>query len=301
MKRWLFVLFFFLSGIRLFSQEFDCTVTVSSQRLEGTDKRVFESLQNALFEFVNNRKWSNYNVQVEERIECTILLDVTERVNSDEFRGNLSLVLRRPVFNTAYNSPLFNYLERGLQFRYTEFQPLDYAEGTFISNLTSTVAYYCNIFLGLYFDSFSMNGGTQFYEKAQEIVNTAQSATEPGWKAYESDKNRFWLAENYLNPANAAIREFLYKYHMTGLDLMYEKVDLGRGGVGESLGSLQRMYNAKPGLFALQLILEAKRDEFVNIFADSRVPPMERTNIVNLLKEIDPANSSRYQAILDAK
>lgn len=300
MRKVALLFLFLMLGSGLLSQELDCTVTVSSQRLEGTDKRIFESLQNAMFEFMNNRKWTNYNIKVEERIECTILLDVTERIGGDEFRGNLNIVVRRPVFNTAYNSVLLNYLEKGLQFKYTEFQPLDYSEGTYISNLTSTLAFYSYIFLGLYFDSFSMNGGSQFYEKAQEIVNTAQNASEPGWKAYENDKNRFWLAENYMNPANAPIREFLYKYHISGLDLMYDKVDLGRGGVAESLRSLQKIYNAKPGLYALQLILEAKRDEFVNIFADSRVPPMERTSVVNLLKEIDPANTSKYQAILNA-
>jgi len=301
MKKTLILLLLLISSVRFYAQEFDCMVSVTAPQLEGSDKKIFETLQNAIYEFMNNRKWTNYNLRVEERLECTILLTVNERMTADEFRGNLNVVLRRPILNTAYNSVLLNYVDKGFQFRYVEFQPLDYSDGTFTSNLTSVLAYYSYIFLGLYFDSFSQNGGTPFFEKAQEVVNAAQNTPEPGWKAYENERNRWWLVNNYLNPANSVLRDFGYTYNRLGLDQMYEKVDLGRNSITESLGFLQKLYNAKPGLFALQLIFDAKRDEFVNIYSDQRVSPTEKTTVTNLLKEVDPANSSKYQAILEGK
>jgi hypothetical protein len=301
-KKALFItLLYFLFLSRMFAQELNCMISVSTPKIEGTDRRVFESLQSAMYEFVNNRKWTNFNVGVEERIECTFLLTITDRLSADEFRGTLNIVVRRPVFNSAYNTVLLNYIDKGIQFRYVEYQPLDYSDGSFTSNLTSLLAYYSYTALGFYFDSFSPSGGTPFFEKAQEVVNAAQNSSEPGWKAYESDKNRWWLVNNYMNPANSGLRDFAYRYHRLGLDLMYEKVDQGRGSISEGIEILQRLYNAKPDLFALQLIYDAKRDELVNIYGDQRVAPMEKTNIVNILKEIDPSNSSKYQVILDSK
>jgi hypothetical protein len=297
-----FILFaILLSAIHSFSQELDCQISVSSPQLSGTDKRIFETLQAAMYEFMNNRKWSNYNFKMEERIECTILLTINDRMGSDDFKGTLNIVLRRPVFNSAYNSVLLNWIEKDFQFKYIEFQPLDYSEGIYASNLTSTMAYYAYVFLALSFDSYSPNGGGPFWDKAQGIVTAAQNSQEPGWKGYESQKNKFWLVENFTNPANSQLRDFTYRFHRQGLDQMYEKVDQGRNEITESLSYLKNMYNDKPGLFALQLIMDAKRDEFVNIYSDQRVPPMEKTTVVNILKEIDPANGSKYQAILSGK
>jgi len=299
--RTIVILFLLTISFRLFSQELDCIVSVSAPRLEGTDKRIFETLQTAIYEFMNNRKLSNYNFRIEEKIECTILLTVNDRMSGDEFRGTLNLVLRRPVYNSAYNTIILNRVDREFTFRYVEFQSLDYSDGVYSSNLTSTLAFYTYMFLGFYFDSFSLYGGTAFFERAQEIVNTAQGAQETGWKAFEGDKNKFWLVENVLNPSNAGLREFAYKFHRLGMDQMYERVDIGRNSVTESLELLRKISNSKPGLFLLQLTLDAKKDEFVNIYSDQRVPPMEKNNVVNLLKEIDPANSSKYQTILEGK
>lgn len=300
-KKFILLLFLVTLFARIQAQEIDCQITVTAPQLEGTDKRVFESMQQALYEFINNRKWTNYNFKIEERLECTIILTVNDRMGSDEFRGTLNLVLRRPVYNTAYNTPLINTVDKDFTFRYVEFQPLDFSENTYSSNLTSTLAFYVYMFLGINFDTYSPNGGTPFYEKAQSIVTAAQNAPESGWKGFESQKNRFWFVENFTNPANSALRDFLYKYHRQGMDMMYEKVDQGRTAITESLNYLQIMYNAKPGLYGLQLITDAKRDEIINIYSDQRVPPMEKTQVVNLMKEIDPANGSKYQTIISGK
>jgi hypothetical protein len=301
MKRILFISIFFLLTALAGAQEMNCVVSVSAPKIEGTDKRVFESLQNAIYEFVNNRKWTNYNFKIEERIECTILITINERLSQDQFTANFNLVLRRPILNTAYNSVLFNYVDKGVQFTYAEFQPLDYSDGSFTSNLTSILAYYTYIYLGLYFDSFSEDGGQQFLEKAQNVVSAAQNASEPGWKAYESTRNRYWIIENLLNPSNSAIRDFYYKFHRLGLDQMYEKVDIGRESITQSLDGIKTLYDAKPDLFALTLIVDAKRDEIINIYSDQRVPSNEKVIVTNIFKEIDPANSSKYLTILDTK
>jgi hypothetical protein len=301
MKRAIILLVLLASVCSLPAQDIDCQITVSAQQVGGTDRNVYQTLQQALYEFVNSRKWTNRTFRMEERIPMTMIINVTDRLGSEDFKATLNLVLSRPVLNTAYNTILFNYIEKDFQFRYVEHQPLDFIEGTYSSNLTSTVAFYIYMFLGMEFDSFSNKGGTPYYEKAQGVVTAAQNASEPGWKGYESDKNRYWLVENYLNPGNNSIRDFLYKFHRLGLDQMYDKVDLGRNAITESLSDLKSIYDAKPNLMALQLILDAKRDEFVNIYSDQRVPPMEKVSVENLLKEIDPANTSKYSAISGGK
>jgi hypothetical protein len=300
-KNFLIILLVLFSMEGLHSQELNCMINFNTQKLEGSDKKVFETLQRAMYEFMNNRKWTSFSFKQEERIECTMMITINDRLSADEFRGTMNVVIRRPVLNASYNTVLLNTVDKNIQFRYVEFQPLDYSDGTFASNITSLMAYYCYTVLGFYFDSFSPSGGTAFFEKAQEVVNAAQNSSDPGWKAYESEKNRYWLVNNYLNPANSGLREFAYRYYRLGLDQMYEKVDQGRNITTEAIETLQKIYNEKPNLYALQLIFDAKRDEFVNIYADQRVAPMEKTKITNLLKEIDPANGSKYQAILESK
>jgi hypothetical protein len=297
MKRTLLPLLFFLLLFRAGAQELECRISVTAPKLEGTDRHILESIQKSVQEFMTNRKWTNYNFKNEERLDCTFLLTITERLGSDEFRATLNVVLRRPVYNTAYNTPVLNYIDKDVQFRYVEYQPMDYSEGTY-SGITSLFAFYSYILLGFNFDTFTPEGGRQFFELAQGVVNSAQNSNDPGWKGYESQRNKYWLAENFTNPANNSLHEFLYKYHRLGLDQMYEKMEPGRTSITESLDLLKSLYNAKPDLFALTILLDAKRDELVNIYSDSKVAPMEKTTVSNLLKEIDPANSSKYQAIL---
>ena len=298
MKKIIFPYLLFLIMIQGQAQELNCQITVNAPKLEGTDRRVFEAIQKAMYEFMNNRKWTNYNFKNEERIDCTILLTVNDRLGSDEYTGTMNIVLRRPVMNAAYNSNLLNYVEKDFQFRYVEFQPMDYSEGTFSSNLTSVLAFYAYMMIGFQFDSYSQGGGRPFFDKAQSIVTSAQGAQETGWKGYEGTRNRYWFAENMLNPSNNDIHDFLYKYHRLGLDQMYDKLEAGRASITESLDLLKKLYDAKPDLYVLTIMLDAKRDELVNIYSDQKVPPMEKTTVTNLLKEIDPANGTKYQTIL---
>ena len=293
------IIFFFIIGAftRGIAQEFNISVQVSSPMVEGSEKKIFETLQQELYDFVNNSQWTNYVYKPEERIEGTILITVEQR-SGEDFKAKMNVALRRPVYKSSYNTALFNYIDKDFDFKYVEFQPLEYSDNVFESNLTSTIAFYLYIYLGLDADSFSKNGGSPYYAKAQNIVNMGQNAREKGWKAFESQKNRYWLVENLTNPAYSSVREAMYRYHRYGLDLMADDVEAGRAGINESLELLRKANRERPGLFILQLFLEAKREELINIY--SQASPMDKTKAVNILKEIDPANANRYQKILDA-
>jgi hypothetical protein len=286
-------------AVNIQAQELNTQIAVSSRQVEGTEREIYNTLQTALYEFLNNKKWSSYDFKIEERLECTMLVNITDRVSSDVFKGTVNLVSRRPIYRSSYNSVMINYIDKDLQFNYVEGEPVEFIESAFTSNLTGTLAYYTYIFLGLDFDSYTKFGGTPFYEKAQNIVSMAQNSQYNGWKSFESQKNRYWLVENLLNNSYAPIREFLYVYHRQGLDIMAEDVERGRASITESLEFLRRSYRDKPGSFLMQLVMDAKREELINIYIGA--PDTEKVKAVNLLKEIDPGNSTKYQRILDSK
>lgn len=279
------------------AQELDCQISVATRQVEGTDRQIYNTLQTALFDFVNNKRWSSYTFTIEERIECTVMINITDRVSTDEFKATVNVVLRRPVYKSSYNSVLLNHIDNDFQFKYVELQPLDFQDNSFVSELTAVVGYYAYIFMGLDFDSFTPNGGSPFFEKAQNIVNLAQGSNYPGWKAFEGTKNRYWLVENLTNSGYSKLREFLYQYHRLGLDVMSENVEGGRAAIAESLKLLQQANRDKPGSILFQLIMDAKRDEIINIF--SGAPDNEKVIAVNILNEMDPANSAKYQKILE--
>ncbi len=284
--------------IRTSAQEFFASVQVSAPQLQQANREKFQELRQGLYEFVNERRWTNYSLTRNERIECTIAITITEEISSDEFRGRINLVLRRPVFGSSYNTTMFNYLDNNFDFQWQAGQPIEYQDNTFGSNLTATIAFYIYIFLGLDFDSFQMMGGSPYFEKAQGIVNLAQGAREPGWKSFEGMRNRYWLAENLNNSAYANVRRFWYQYHRLGLDLMQDNIERGRQGVMNALETLQRAHRERPNLFIMQLVLDAKRDEFINIFSEGSA--QDKTRAVNILKEIDPSKANDYDRILRA-
>jgi hypothetical protein len=297
MPRLLIILIVFLVlAIPLKSQELYCNVQINHQQVEGTDKKVFETLRSAIYEFMNNRKWTNYKFDITERIECSILINITNRVSTDEFTAELNMALKRPIYNSSYNSTLLNYIDKNFQFTYVEYQPLEFVENTFTSNLTSVLAYYAYMFIGLDFDSFTLYGGSPFFEKAESIVNSAQSSGSTGWKSFDSDKNRFWMVENLMNPSYQQVRRYLYEYHRLGLDVMYDDAQQGRGAVTKSIEYLTRLKDNYPNLFILQLIMEAKGDEMINIYSEGSTT--EKARASNMLIKMDPSNASKYEEIM---
>lgn len=290
------ILFMFTMVLNGQSQELDCSVRVNSRQVEGSDKQVFTNMQKAIHEFMNNTKWTNYNFQIQERIECTFLFTINERIASDEFAGKLNVVVSRPVFGTSYNTSLLNWEDKDIHFYFIEDQPIEYSENAYTTNLAAILGFYANIVLGLDFDSFSKFGGTPFFEQAQNIVNMAQSGGERGWSSFDSQKNRYWLAENYNNNSYAGIREANYMYHRLGLDKMQDNLDMGRTKIVEALELLERVNEQRPNLFIMQLFLEAKSDEIINIFKEAS--SMEKSKVVEIMKQLDPANSSNYDKIM---
>ena len=278
------------------AQELQCSIQVNSNQVAGTDKTVFQNLQTALYEFINNTKWTNVNFKTVEKIECSIAITIKERTDSNSFSGELNMALRRPCYKASYTSPVFNYVDQKFSFDYTDGQPLDFSLNTHMSDLTSTIAYYVYMFLGLDFDTFSLNGGQPYFEAAQQIVNNAQSSGQAGWKAFDGNKNRYWMVENLTNNSYAPLRKFMYEYHRLGLDVMSENPDQGRAAILNSLEYLQAVHSTYPTCFFLQLIIEAKRDEIINVF--SQGTQQEKTQAANIMKQIDPSQSSRYDGIL---
>jgi hypothetical protein len=298
MVRILFIFSFIIVGLSLYSQELNCRIQVVSQQIQTSNTHIFESMQKDLHEFMNNHKWTDHIYTYDERIECTILINLTEQISADQYKGTLQIQSIRPVFNSNYNSVMLNLKDNDIQFNYVEFQSLDFNENTFTSNLTSLLAYYAYVIIGFDYDTFSLMGGTPYFQKAEKIVQNAQNAQEKGWKSYESQKNRYWLVENLLNSKYSPVREFIYKYHRLGLDVMPDKQSDGRQQISDALLLLQKVYRDKPSPFMmlLQVIFDAKSDEFVQLFSES--PIDEKARIVAVLKEIDPSNANKYQRIL---
>jgi len=295
MKKLLIILvaFFCLSSI-VQAQELQCEVRVNSSQVSGSDKTIYQSLQTALYEFINNTKFTEINFRQSEKIECSILIDITAR-EGNYFSGEINIALRRPVYKTNYNSPLFNYVDRKFTFEYMDGQTIDFSPTTYISDLTSTIGFYVYLMLGLDFDSFSLLGGTPFFAICDQITQSAPQNDNPGWSS-TARQNRYALINEIINPTYEALRHFLYTYHREGLDVMSEKTDQGAEAILSSLSDLNSVYERNSMSYFLQLIIESKRDEIIQVFSEGNMKL--RTEAANIMKTIDPSQSSRYDAML---
>ena len=294
MKKYIFFLGLFIS-LHVNAQELFCNIQINASQIQTSDRKVFQTLQTAIYEFVNNTKWTSASIKNEERIECTFLINIKEKVSNDEFKASIQIQSTRPIYGTSYKSTMLNYLDNNFRFRYLEYQSLEFNENTHISNLTSVLAYYVYIVLGLDFDTFSEYGGAPYFIKAQNIVNNAQNAREIGWKAFESDKNRYWLVHDLLDTRYEEIHNCYYRYHRVGMDILSEKTDDARYEITEALEELRGIYRDNPSAFILKIFFDAKADEITKIYSEAF--PNEQARIIKLLTEIDPANSAKYQAI----
>ena len=249
-----------------------------------------------LYEFVNNTKFTDINIKQAEKIECSILIDILSR-EGDNFTAEINLALRRPVYKSNYSTPMFNYIDRKFYFEYTDGQALDFNPNTYISNVTSTIGFYVYLFLGLDFDSFSPNGGDPFFAIAENIANAApqNASAENGWSS-TGRQNRHAIISDINNPTYQLLRQFLYDYHRQGLDVMAENPEQGRDAILNSLSHLRNVYERNPMCYFLQLIIESKRDEIIQVFSQGDMKI--RTEASNIMKAIDPSQSSRYDAML---
>ena len=286
-------------AFKVYAQELFCNVRVNSSQVQTSDRKVFQTMQKEVYEFINNRQWTSINIQNEERIECTIMINISKKISNDEFEGSIQIQSTRPIYGTSYKSTLFNYLDNNFRFKYLEYQSLEFSESTHMSNLTSVLAFYVNIILGLDFATFSEDGSYEYFNKAQIIVNNAQNAPEKGWKAFESDKNRYWLTHDLMDQRYSEFHMCMYRYHRQGLDKLAEEPEDARFEITEALEALKSIYRDNSSAFILKLFFDAKADEIVNIYSEAF--PNEQARIIKTLVEIDPSHSSKYQAITQSE
>lgn len=300
MKKITFALLLALSTISAYSQELKCNVTINSDQIAGTNKEVFNTLKQSIEEYVNTLRWTNMTFQEKERIECSMLL-VVKSVQDNVYNCEFTCQSRRPVFGTTYASPMLNIKDNYFIFTYEEYDRLDYQQSTFTTNLTALLAYYCYLIIGHDMDSFSKLGGTPFFQACEDIVNAAQSASldqaeAAGWKAFESNRNRYALISNIMDEAFKKYRVFYYDYHRHGLDAMVSNVANGRARIAKEIGVLKEAYSARPATYVVGAFLDAKNDELVNIFSEGTSE--EKKHVYDILMDVDPTRQTQYDKIL---
>ncbi len=281
-----------------YSQELNCNITINSDQVQGTNKSVFNTLQKSVSEFVNNRKWTEMSFLTNERIECTMTI-IVKSVEGDNFTAEIQVQSRRPVYNSNYNTTLFNFKDNDFTFTYKEFEPLEWNESTISSNLTAVLAYYAYIIIGYDMDSFSRLGGTPFFQAAENIVNSAQGSNLPGWKAFESSRNRYALVNNLTDEAFKNFRNFFYEYHRLGLDEMSNNPVNARARIAQGIPVLRETNRARPSAIVISTFLDAKSDELINIF--SKGTDKEKALVVEILSDVNPTQTQKYEQILNKK
>jgi hypothetical protein len=287
------------TGLR--AQELQANVTVLATRV-GTqvDHKIFQTLQSALYDFLNNRKWSNETFQNNEKIICNFLINISQAADNNSYQASLTIQASRPVFNSSYQSPLINFMDQSFVFRYVEYQPMDFSDtrvqGTdaLTANLTATFAYYIYLILGLDFDSYAQRGGDAYYQKALNIVNNAPDSREiSGWKAFDGVRNRYWLIENLTNSKYNLIHDAFYGYYRNGLDQLYDKDAEARKSVLNVLNLLNTLNTDNPNSMVLQFFFEGKSNEISKIFKNAA--PDEKEQALDLLSRMDVSNLNKYK------
>lgn len=285
----------------LFGQELNCQVTIltdSRMEITSVEKEIFEQLKQTIYEMMNNTKWTKDKFKVEERINCQLQLQINSIPTPGTYEGSLQVQSSRPVFNGSYNTTLFNFQDDDISFSYARNSVLIYAPNQFRDNLTALLAFYAYYIIGMDYDSFSLKGGTSYFTEAQQIVSNAQASGGKGWKSNEQGKrNRYWLIDNMLQQLFEPLRECLYEYHRKGMDVLYEDKEGGRKNVYNALNKLSKVSATRPNSVNVLNFAQAKLLEIKNLYKDA--PQLEKTEIVTVLKRIDPANSSKYEEILN--
>ena len=286
-------------SIAMTAQELKCTISINSEQVQGSNKAVFTTLQQSMEEFVNTQRWTNMTFQEKERIECSMMI-VVKSVQDNMFVCEFTCQSRRPVFGTTYTTPTLNIKDANFTFTYQEYDRMEFQPNTFTSNLTALVAYYCYLIIGHDMDSFAKLGGTPYFQICEDIVTSAQSASLDnaemvGWKAFESNRNRYALTNNLMDEAFKKYRAYYYDYHRHGLDEMVNNVANGRARIAKDIKVLKEAYNARPATYLVGTFLDAKSDELVNIFKSGTAD--EKKMVYELLMDIDPTRQDTYENI----
>jgi hypothetical protein len=301
MKKILFLLFSSLLTFSIYSQELNCKVDVLTDAkvvLSSTDKEVIEQMKQSMNDFLNNTKWTKDKFSTEERINCVLQFQITGMPSVGVFTGTIQVQCSRPVFNSSYNTTLLNIADQDVTIPFQRNTVLLYTPNQFRDNLTSILAYYAYLILGMDYDSFSLKGGSPFFVEAQQIVTNAQSAGFSGWMSNEtSKKNRYWIIDNVQQQLFEPLRECNYEYHRKGLDKLYENKSDAKKAIFVALDKLSKIASSRPSSINVTNFVQSKSLEIKNLYFDAT--QQEKTEMVNLLKKLDPVNASKYQEILN--
>jgi hypothetical protein len=276
------------------AQELNCNIQINSDQIIGSNKSVFNTLQKSMSEFVNNRRWTELAFTNTEKIECTMTV-IVKKVDGDNFTCEIQVQSRRPVFNSSYYTTLFNFRDNTYNFQYKEFDLLELNENTITSNLTAVLAYYAYLIIGYDMDSYSRFGGTPYFLAAEAIVNSAQAANLDGWKAFESDKNRYALINNLTDEAFKKFRNYFYEYHRLGLDEMSQNSTNARARIVSGIPVLRDANRARPSAIVIASFMDAKTDELINIL--SKATEAEKKEAVEILTDVRPTQADKFQTV----
>jgi hypothetical protein len=278
------------------AQDLNARVQVLAPKIQTTNKRIFQELETAMKDFLNGRKWAVDPILPQERIECAFVLNVTSWDGSSGFSGELQVQSSRPVYNSSYSTSLLIVNDKDVSFTYAQGQTVDYSDQNFQGNLSSIMAFYAYVIVGMDYDSFSRFGGSPYFSLAQNVVNLAQTSSYKGWKAFDNNNiSRYWLAENLTNKAYAPLRSLIYDYHRNGLDVMAENTGKGVKVINGLLPTFTEIDRTRLGAMLPLVFFTAKSDELVSIF--SKADAQQRIAAMNTLNQVDPANGNKYQAL----
>lgn len=295
MIRSVFTIMVFLGCLQVQSQELNALVIVNSEQIQGTNKQVFNTLQTAVSEYLNNTKWTDQNYKPHERINCAITLNILEQPSTNEFKGNIQVQASRPVYNSTYQTPTLNLMDGNLSFSYTEFEPLIYNRNSFESNLVSILTFYAYTIIGIDADTFSLMGGDTYHKEAEKVVGLAQQGGYAGWNRIDGNRTRYQLNENLLASSYQDFREILYTYHRKGLDEMHANKKQAKNTISDALLKLNNLYNFRSNAFLLRVFMDTKADEIEDIFSDG--PRVNAANLKETLLKIYPTYSEKWEKI----
>ncbi len=278
------------------AQEFYAEVKVRAPSVKTTNQEIFTELQEQLVKLINNTAWSETPFRGHERIPASFVLEIRQ-MNGDQFKGILYVNVSRPVLHSTYLTPLLVHQDQEVQFTYTQFQPLEYSEGSYDNDLVAIMAYYAYFSLGVYWDSFGKLAGTPFFQKARNLVQLGLARGAPGWTMEDVKRqNRYWLLESWTEPSYQAIREVYYDYHRKGMDKFYEHPETARAAILDALRKLHKLYEDYPRAMPLRVFIRSKREEIIEIFSEA--PVAEKTEVVEMMSDMDPSYVNEYRKLM---
>ncbi len=293
MRKFIFIFFIAFTTIG-FSQELNCNLVINAQQTGNENVQVFKTLERQLTEFINNTQWTTTSYKPQERIDCSMVINISD-YNSDVFQATIQVQSSRPVFNSSYSTPIYNFNDRNFTFKYLEFENLVYNSSQFESNLVSVLAYHVFMILGLDADTYELNGGETFFKQAQTITNFSQQGNYKGWKLEDGQQSRFVLIDNILSPTFKEFRTVMYNYHRNGLDIMADNDKKGKEVIAKVFDNLKTLNNQRPNSFLMRVFFDAKANEILDIFGDG--PKMNVTEIKDILNRIAPTHASKWREI----